>query len=322
MRCLSKCHVALRASALFLILLIGATLGSAQDVVRTADITARGLNASEFPRIKKLADNVYSFEQLHPNWKTVTSNSLIVVTSDGVLVAEGQGNPDHTTRLVEAIRKLTPQPIKYVVIGSEHGDHTGGNSAFPDTVTFIGHPTSKANLERQAASPNRPPTAPKVVIPTELVSERRTLKMGNTQIDILHPGRAHTGGDLIVSLPREKVLFMSEVFFNRLFPSMNSAYPSEWVEVLKKAEQMDVSLYVPAHGFVDSPVILKEELINYRRALEAVIAEGRRLHTAKVSAEEAPKQANFGPYASWTRSAENAPGALRRVYLELDGQLK
>jgi hypothetical protein len=46
---------------------------------------------------------------------------------------------------------------------------------------------------------------------------------------------------------------------------------------------------------------------------EAVIAEAKRLHAAKVSAEDAPKQASFGPYASWTRRAENAPGALRRV---------
>ena len=111
-----------------LLLLIALPAG-AQDVVRTADITVRGIKESDFPRIKKLADNVYSYEQLHQGMKVVTTNSLIVVTTDGVLIADGQGNQEHVKRMIADIAKLTPQPIKYVVVGSEHGDHTGGNDA-------------------------------------------------------------------------------------------------------------------------------------------------------------------------------------------------
>lgn len=297
-----------------------------QNTAGTGDIAARGLKESDFPRIKKLADNVYVFEALHQSIKTLLNNSLIVITSDGVLVADGHGLVETTQALVEAIRGLTPQPIKYVVIASDHGDHTGGNSAFPDTATFIAHPTSKATLERAASAPNRSPTAPKVVIPTELVSDKRTLRMGSTQIDILHLGRAHTGGDLVVYLPAEKVLWMSESFHHRIFPSVGGGYPSEWVEALKKAEQMDVRIYAPAHGFVDSPEVLKEGMVNFRRALESAIAEAKRMRLANVSAEDAAKQASrpttyLGGYASWYRYAENMPTALQRAYLELDGKL-
>lgn len=107
-------------------------------------------------------------------------------------------------QLVDAIGKLTAQPIKYVIVGSDHGDHTGGNSAFPESAIFVSHPTSKATLEQAAANPKRDPKAPRVVIPTEVVSDKRTIKLGGTQLDILHLGRAHTGGDLMVSLPRKK----------------------------------------------------------------------------------------------------------------------
>jgi cyclase len=277
----------------------------ASGLVRTGDYTERGLTPSDFPRVKKLADNVFTFEQIDPTKRIVTVNNLIVITRDGVLVADGQGTADNTKRLVAEIAKLTPQPIKYVVVGSEHGDHTGGNAAFPSGVTFFAHPFS----------------APRVKQPTEPVADRKVLQFGGTEIQILFLGRAHTGGDLQVFLPKEKILYMSEVFINRIFPSMANGYPSEWVETLKKAEQLDPIWYVPAHGFVDDAAVLKEEERNYRMAIEKIIAEGTRLHAAKTAAENASTGARLEPYDGWTRAANNATSALQRVYRELDGAL-
>ena len=214
-----------------------------QSPVRTADITMRGLTSADFPRVTKLADNVYAYEQIDPTKRTVTVNNLIVVTSAGVLIAESQGTADNVKRLVADVAKLTAQPIRYVVVGSEHGDHTGGIAAFPAGVTYLAHPFS----------------APRIKEPTEPVSDKRVITLGGTEIDVLFLGRAHTGGDLEVYLPREKILFMSEVFSNRIFPSMANGYPREWVEALKKAEAMDVSYFVPAHGFVDSAAVMREE---------------------------------------------------------------
>jgi cyclase len=282
---------------------------AAQAPIRTADITVRGLKPTDFPRITKLADGVYAYEQIDPTKRIVTANNLIVVTSDGVLVAEGQGTADNVKRLIADIATLTPQPIKYVVVGSEHGDHTGGDAAFPETVTFLVHPNSKAAIERRI---NRA---------AETVAEKRVVNLGGVEIDVLFLGRAHTGGDLEVYLPRPRILFMSEVFSNRIFPSMANGFPTEWVETLKKAEQMDAAVYVPAHGFIDSPAILKEEERNYRSALERVMAEGRRLHDLKVPIADAPSKADFGSLADWTRRSENAAGALQRVYMEIDGEL-
>ncbi len=146
--------------------------------------------------------------------------------------------------------------------------------------------------------------------------------MGGTEIQILFLGRAHTGGDLQVFLPRENILFMSESFFNRLFPSMATGYPSEWAAMLKKAEAMNARITIPGHGFVDSPQVLKEELVNYRMAVEKVVSEGKRLHDSKVPLESAPRVSQLGPFAYWTRAAQNLLDDFRRVYMEADGQLK
>jgi cyclase len=85
---------------------------------------------------------------------------------------------------------------------------------------------------------------------------------------------------------------------------------------------MKADLYIAGHGFTESGPVSKEELREYHKAMEAVIAEARRLHKAGVSVDDAVKQANFGPYADWTLSKSQAPIAIRKVYEELNGNLK
>ena len=306
------------ASVLALILL--PVLAAAQP--RTADPAQRGFKESDFPRVVKIAENVYGYEDFHPSPDKMTTVSLWVVTSDGVLLADGQADPAKTQKLLDAIARTTDKPLKYYVVCSDHGDHTGGNSVLPAGVTMIAHPTSKAALEKSGSGPNRKPDAPKVVIPNEVLQgDRKVITLGGTEIEVLFLGRAHTGGDLHVYLPRQKILFMSEAYLNRVFPAMRSAYPSEWVAVIDRALKMNVDTYVPGHGFVESSKASREELQKYRAALTAVIAEVKRLHAAGLPVEDAIKQANFGEYQSWKLHESQRPIAIRKIYEELDGKL-
>ena len=299
----------------------GMTREQVESVLRTGDPYARGLTDSDFPRVQELADGVYSYEQLRSAGdEKFTTVSMFVVTDEGVLIADGQGTPNETQLLVDTIAGITDRPITHVVVCSDHGDHTAGNMAFPNTTAFFAHPTSKATLETMAAA-DRPGPAPPVIVPTEVVNGERVLQLGGREIRLVFLGRAHTGGDLHVYLPEEKILFMSEAYLNRIFPAMRSAYPSEWVTAIERAQEMDVDTYVPGHGFVDSPEILREELETYRLALLQVIAEAQRLHAAGLTADEAVEQAEFGDLQSWSLSASQAGTAIRRVYLELEGEL-
>ncbi len=318
--------MAYRLSVAALILgLIPAACGSenaGEGIVRTGDPYQRGFTDEDFPRVQQLADGVYSYEQLRASGEEkFTTVSLFVVTSQGVLVADGQGSLAETRRLVENIAEITDQPITHVVVCSDHGDHTAGNAAFPEDAVFLAHPTSRANLQASANRPNRPADAAPVRIPTELVEDTKVLQMGDKEIQLLFLGRAHTGGDLVVYLPEEKILFMSETYLNRIVPAMRSAHPSEWVAMIERAQAMDVDIYVPGHGFVESPEVLEEELETYRAAVEQVIAEGKRLHDAGVSVEDAVDQAQFGDLAGWSLSASQGARAIQRVYLELNGEL-
>ena len=293
--------------------------GRGGDVlIPTALISERGLTANDFPTLRSTTGDVYVWQDVHS--LGFLTNNLIVITSAGVLVADGQGSPEAARKLVEAVGLLTHQPIKYVVVCSEHGDHTGGNEAFPATATFISSPATQASLARTAKTPNG--NGRKTIVPTETVADRRILKMGGTEIQIMNNGRSHTGGDLQVYLPQEKVLFTSETFSHRIFPSMANAYPTEWIQTLKKVRQIDATFVVPGHGFLDPAPTMRAEIAEFEKALEYVVGEVRRIHGSGVSAEEGLKQVDWGPYRTWSVAERNGPPAFRRVYDDLDGKLK
>ena len=288
----------------------------------TSDPYAHGFADADYPRVVEVAEDVYAYEQIHAaGGEIITTVSLIVVTAEGVLVADGQESPEETQRLVDTVAGMTEQPITHVIVASDHGDHTGGNSAFPAAARFFAHPTSAAILEVIAANPIRPESAPPVILPTDIVDEDTVLELGGREIHVRHLGRAHTGGDLVVYLPDEKVLFMSETYLKHIFPAMRSAYPSEWVAMLDRALEMDVDVYVPGHGVMESPAILEAGLVSFRDAVAEVVAEATRMHADGLGPDEAVEAATFGDIEAWSLRDSQKPRAIRRVYMELNGEL-
>ena len=85
---------------------------------------------------------------------------------------------------------------------------------------------------------------------------------------------------------------------------------------------MNANIYVPGHGFTETGPVSRQELAAYHRAVQAVIAEARRLHDAGLPVDDAIKKADFGDYARWTLSRSQGPIAIRKVYEELDGKLQ
>ena len=299
--------IALAAAVLTVLTVAPSPLAHAQE--RTAYPEKRGLNLTEFPRFVKLANNVYGYEEIRsPGFTTV---SMVVVGSKGVLIADGQGSVAATQTMLDKIRTITTQPIKWYVVGSDHGDHTAGNSVLPSDVTYVVSAFSKSQLAKDSAIARTP----------AMTSNKASIDVGGITVNVLNLGRAHTGGDLMVHLPRENILFMSEVFLNRVFPAMRSAYPSEWVATIDQALAMHVNRYVPGHGFIEEGNVSREELVTFQQALKAVIAEATRLHGLGLTAADATKQANWGTYKDWFLSEQQAPIAVAQVFKELDGKL-
>ncbi|MGE3477060.1 MAG: MBL fold metallo-hydrolase [Rhodospirillaceae bacterium] len=300
---------------------VAPTFASGAEAVKTANIAERGLKPADFPRWHQVVPNVYAYEdKLTSAGQTLTTNSLIVVTTDGVVIVDGQDNIEQGKAMVANIKKITPQPVKYMIIASDHVDHVGANPALKEAwpnMVFISTPASKKTMEAQKRE----------ILASELVTDKRDLKVGGTDIQILNLGRGHTGGDLVVYLPQSKVMFMSELYDRYVFPPMITGFPSEWAATIKKAQAMDVTWYIPGHGFTDSDApTLKADLGEYLKATEHVISEAKRLRAAGLTCETekncpAHEKANWGSYTTWTLYPQQAPRALARVYMEMDGKL-
>jgi len=161
--------------------------------------------APAIPRTVKTADNVYTYEDYHAGDEQFTTTNMFVVMDGGVLVADRQGSPVATKGLIDAIAKVALRPIKYVVVYSDHGDHTGGNVSFPSGITYVIHPASRATLERR-------PNGWKPLSNAQVVADKLPLKLGGEDVEIVFLGRAHTGGDLSVFLPRQRSCFCARRF--------------------------------------------------------------------------------------------------------------
>ncbi|MEO6876975.1 MAG: MBL fold metallo-hydrolase, partial [Gemmatimonadaceae bacterium] len=229
-------------------------LVTAPSPARAQEAVAVSVPTPGYPRLTKLAPNVYGYEEMQSLDRGLFSTGVMfVVTNDGVLVTDGMANDAATKEVVDAIAKVTPKPIKWVVIGSDHGDHTGGNNAYPAGVTYYISPISKATLEKQEASPKFKAGAWKLPADAVVVGDRQTVDFGGEKAELMFLGPGHTGGDLELYLPKEKILAMSEVYLNYVFPAMRSATPSAWLATAKKALALtDVTTYVPAHGLIVS----------------------------------------------------------------------
>lgn len=234
--------------------------------VRTAYPAERGLSPADFLRLLPLGRGVYAYEALRaPGFTTV---SMIVVGSEGVLIADGQESRDATRAMLEAVAAVSDKPVRWMVVGSVHEDHTGGNEMLPADTVLVVHPDGMSEID----SGGRP-----VEVGPGEIGEILSIDLGDRGVDVLFLGRAHTASDLVVRVPEENLVFMSEVFMNRVFPPMRSAFPKEWEDTLERALDLNAALYVPGHGFVDGPKRSREEMQAFRTAIQHIRAEARRL---------------------------------------------
>src|SRR3546814_17164872 len=80
--------------------------------------------------------------------------------------------------------------------------------------------------------------------------------LGDRVVDILFLGRAHTASDLVVRVPDQKLVFMSEVFMNRVFPPMRSAFPKEWQYSLQRALDLKTPPYRSEERSLGTDVVI------------------------------------------------------------------
>jgi glyoxylase-like metal-dependent hydrolase (beta-lactamase superfamily II) len=175
----------------------------------------------------------------------VPGNVTVLVTNEGVVLVDDKFAVDYDN-IVAEVKKLTPQPIKYVVNTHHHGDHSGGNARMLAAGAQV--ITSEAS-RRYMADANQPGQA------TVTFADRAFIHLGGKAVELYQFGRAHTGGDTFVYFPQHRVLAAGDAYTlapetPQLVDYANGGSAKDWPLTLDRALQLDFDTVVPGHGTV------------------------------------------------------------------------
>jgi cyclase len=279
--------------------------------------------------LKQLAPDVYAFLQREaPGQSNLSvSNFGIVVGPRSMLAIDAGGGPQHARDFIAAAKPLG-KPFDRVVITHEHPDHIVGLTQFPADIEVIAQEETRTQMVRmgQPATPAYWATNPawgragdvnRVILPTVTFRDRMSVFYGDIQVDFVWPGRAHTSGDALVQLPKQRILFMGDIGFFGVTPLNGSGFIADWIKVCDSLIQDPaVETIVPGHG----PVGSKSDLRDMRDYLALLMKEGRRSYDAGISAGRAAAQLDLGKYATWT-DPDRVVNNMARLYSEFSGTI-
>lgn len=187
--------------------------------------------------VGEIADGVYSYS--HDG----EYHSMFVVTSDGVVAFESV-NTAHATGLLEAIRAVTDEPVRYMLHSHNHWDHASGGQVFKDAgATTVAHAAAcewmQANTGRDMAVPD-----------DCWHGARRDITLGGTTVELHYLGMNHGLGMTVFRLPEQRVAYVADlvtpnrVLFN-IVPDFNIR---EWERSIEEVIEMDFDRAVYSHN--------------------------------------------------------------------------
>lgn len=144
-----------------------------------------------------------------------------------------------------------------------------------------------------------------------------TLHETGRDIELHYYGYAHTRGDAIVYLPKDKVVITGDVLESQV-PMMSSAYPVKWISVLTALQQLDWNYAIPGHGAVQQG---KQTLALFISYLTDLVAAVEQASAKGMTAEQTMKFVDLHKYGEMAHFADRNPDAIERTYLEVTGKV-
>jgi glyoxylase-like metal-dependent hydrolase (beta-lactamase superfamily II) len=243
-----------------------------------------GESATVSMTLQRVAEGVYFVQGENAMGSALNqgfvSNAGVVIGDGGVLVVDALGTPALARRLIEEIAKITPQPIRYVVVTHYHADHIYGLQAFKAVgATIVGHVGARdylssdtARLRLQASRDELFPwidETTRVVEPDRWLERDGTLSLGSTSVQVRHVGPAHTPEDLAVVLPDRGVVFAGDLVFRGRIPFVGGADSRRWIASLETLIAQRPTVVVPGHGTLTTDVardlVLTRDYLAYLR---------------------------------------------------------
>jgi cyclase len=299
--------------------LVVATVGA---LVSASFLSAQPAKPEAPMRIEKVKDDLYllrgPFNRCAPNgcggaygddgMLHEAGDVAVRVTPEGLILVDDkyQGN---VAEILEKVRSISSQPLKYLLNTHHHTDHAGGDAIFINTTEIIAHRNVRENFLR-----NKQPGAPRVTF-----TDQASVFLGGVEVRAYHFGRAHTNGDAVIYFPDLKVIHTGDLITEGM-PVMdynNGASAVEWVRVLDQVLELDFDVVIPGHG----KLLTKEDVRSDRQKLVTMNQRMAELARKDVPLDQVFDQLKLADLG-WDRTVSTAAfkGGLKGYYEEMRAQ--
>jgi len=198
--------------------------------------------------VVKLKDDLFV---IHNDY--VPGNTTVMVTNEGLILVDDKFEIDHASILAE-LKKISSQPVKYVINTHHHGDHSGGNAK----LQALGAQVVTSWQARQNMVDGAQTGLSNITI-----ENKASLYLGGKQVDLFYFGRGHTNGDIVALFPAQRVLASGDLFtIGDTTPELVD-YPGggsakEWPQTIEGVLSLDFDQVVPGHGTVGTKADMRK----------------------------------------------------------------
>src|SRR5262249_16591973 len=281
-----------------------------------------------FNDVREVAPGVFfRYSSISADDKTIPfggCNNIWVVFKDFVVVIDANF-PKEAQDVLDAIKKTTDKPVRYVLDTHHHGDHAWGNAVWVKAgATIVAH-SNCAKLMREGGenefvAAGKGPNARKDVaastykVPTLTFEDRLVLDDGKQRVEFLHLGHSHTIGDAVAYLPKHKILCTGDACVNGPYNFMGHSDSASWIRCLEKMQHLHLETVLPGHGLPEGRGLLEKQkryFMDLRRLVKKGIDSGKEV-------ADIIKTLELPWYKRWT-TAKPDPANVKHVYNEYLG---
>jgi glyoxylase-like metal-dependent hydrolase (beta-lactamase superfamily II) len=286
--------------------------------------------------LQEIGDGLYAYLQPDGSWGW--SNAGLIVDGESTLLIDTLYDLRLTEQMLSEMRRAVPAAARIDTLVNTHanGDHCYGNSlvqgarivATERTAAEMGElpPAAMAALVKQAPEMGALGAfflscfgafdfeGIELVLPDETFSGELSMRVGSREVRLIEVGPAHTRGDTLALLERERVLFTGDILFNNAHPIAWAGPVSNWIAACDRILAMDIDVIVPGHG----PLAERSAVGELKAYFEYLYEQARTCHAEGMSALEAARSISLDRWADWGER-ERLVVNIASIFAELDG---
>lgn len=255
----------------------------------------------------------------------LNANLGFVIGEDSVLVINTGPSRRVAEALHAAIRNVTTKPVKWVVNVNSQNHYWHGNDYFREQGATLIAQAEAVRLMRELGPDQlesnravlKDKAAGTVLAPATVgFADRKTLDLGNLQVELLHHGNAHTPGDLAVWIPARKTLFTGDIALNeRMISILPTGSTAGWIKAFDELAKLPATIWVPGHGRVTNPERARHDTRDYLVFLRDA---ARKIFDAGGSLQDAVEKVDQSRFRSLANYELLAARNMNIVFQEIE----